>query len=167
MGRLSGRIFLTSAVSLIALASVGGCTATHPAAAPSSAPVSQPAAATTAQSAAPLQWNPATLQPLPDQGKVLFQTADKHGSAQLTVIPRIGRGTLGVVALCSGPGKITVDMGKIASFTVGCGTNSPGVYNVVGLGSARSSVLLSVQANSGNTWALTLGWSSTMETPPS
>jgi hypothetical protein len=162
VGRVSS-IFLGSAASLLALASVSGCTSTHPAAA-SRTPTAHP---TTVQSAAPLQWNPVTRQPLPQPGKILFQAADKSGSAQLTVIPKIDPGTLGIVALCSGPGKITVDMGKIASFTVGCGRNNPGVYNVVALGSARNSVPISVQATSGNTWALTLGWNSGLAKPPS
>lgn len=164
MGKLT-KILLGAATSLIALASVSGCTTSRSAVNASSTATVQPTA--TAPSAAPLQWNPMTPQPLPDPGKILYQVADRSGSAQLPVIAKIDRGTLGIVALCSGPGKITVSMGKIASFTVGCGKNNPGVYNVIALGSARSSVPLSVQAAGANTWALTLGWSSELESPPS
>ncbi|MBM9509473.1 hypothetical protein [Actinacidiphila acididurans] len=103
---------------------------------------------------------------MPDHQKVLYRTEGGRGSAQLTVLPRIPRGTLGIAVLCDGPGRILVHLGGIASFATVCGTGtSPGVYNEIALGSAKRSVALSVTGSSHNEWALTVGWTSVIAPP--
>jgi hypothetical protein len=81
------------------------------------------------------------------------------------VLPHVARGTLGIVVLCNGPGSILVHVGAVASFGVGCGAN-PGVYNEIALDSAKKSVPLSVTSSAKNEWALTMGWTSQIDSHP-
>ncbi|MBY8881064.1 hypothetical protein [Actinacidiphila acidipaludis] len=131
--------------------------------APAAVRKAAPAQAAAADADAKPENDPARPQSLPDGLKVLYQTHGVRGPAQLTTLARIPRGTLGVVALCKGPGSIRVHLGTIASMDVACGT--PGVYNEIALDGARTSVALSVTASPQNAWALTLGWTSVIDHP--
>ncbi|SEO21751.1 hypothetical protein SAMN05216267_102047 [Actinacidiphila rubida] len=101
--------------------------------------------------------------PLSSQ-KILFRTAGGRGSVRLTTLPRIPKGTVDVVALCSGPGSVLVHLGDIASSEVACGSG-PGVSNEIALGSAKTSVAVSVTGGLDNQWALTVGWTRVIDAP--
>jgi hypothetical protein len=96
--------------------------------------------------------------------KVLYRTEGRRGSANLTVLSRIPRGTLGIVVLCNGPGSIVVQLGSIVSFPVGCDAG-PGVYNEIALGSVKKSVAVSVTGSTSNEWALAMGWTLVIDNP--
>lgn len=82
------------------------------------------------------------------------------------MLPQIPRGTVGVVVLCNGPGRIVIHLSGIASFGAACGSG-PGVYNEIALGSARKKVAVSVTGSVKNEWALTMGWTSVIDNPTS
>jgi hypothetical protein len=158
-----------AACSLTILAGAVGCSAAgHPSPAEAttrSAGPPGPAVSVRPVKAEPAAENdPAQLLSVPGHQKVLYRTQGRRGAAHLTVLPRIPRGTLGIVVLCNGPGRILVHLGDIASFDASCGTG-PGVYNEIVLDGARRSVAVSVTGSNQNEWALTLGWTSVIKNP--
>jgi hypothetical protein len=167
------RVIRTAAAAacfLVIIAGAAGCStaAEHPTPANTTTQPAGPPQPSV--SVPPVETDPAVTtdpaQPLsmPDHQKVLYRTEGRRGSAHLALLPRIPRGTLGVVVLCNGPGQILVHLGSIASFGAGCGTG-PGVYNEIALGSAKESVAVSVTGSAENEWALTVGWTSVIDHP--
>ncbi len=162
----------TGAWSLVILTGAVGCGGgtAHPAPARTSAARAadasrQPVAAPPAASAArPAAADPARPLPVSDGRKVLYRTQGEHGSAQLTVLPRIPRGALDVAAVCGGPGAISVRLGTVASFTAACDAG-PGVDNEIVLSSAKTSVPVSVTATTSEEWALNVAWTSSVAPP--
>jgi hypothetical protein len=154
---------VAAASCLVAVVGVAGCTAsahkTPVVTATSTAVSAQPTL-----SVPPVEIDPGKPLSMPDRQKVLYRTEGRRGSANLTVLPQIPRGTLGIVVLCNGPGRIVVHLGSIASFPSGC-DSGPGVYNEIALGSAKKSVAVSVTGSASNEWALTLGWTSVIDSP--
>jgi hypothetical protein len=159
-----------AACSLTILAGAIGCSATAEDPAPAktttqSAGPPQPSVSVPPDKADPAVKNDPTQRlSMPDNQKVLYQTEGRRGSADLAVLPQIPRGTLGIVVLCNGPGRILVHLGDIASFGASCGTG-PGIYNEIALSSAKKSVAVSVTGSNKNEWALTMGWTSVINPP--
>jgi hypothetical protein len=163
--------------SLAIVAGLAGCTSSgHPHQGPTGSAAAPPPPTVSASPAVSRQpsateppvvaKDPAQPQPLSSSSqKVLYRTEGKRGSANLTVLPQVARGTLGIVVLCNGPGGILVRIGDVVSFGVGCGTD-PGVYNEIELSSAKKSVSLSVTGSTKNEWALTMGWTSHIDPHP-
>lgn len=159
-----------TAACLVVLAGAAGCTGGgHAKAAGKPAPTTSVTGPSTGSpqpsaSAPAVETDPAQTLSMPDHQQVLYKTAGRRGSANVTVLPRIASGTLGVAVVCNGPGAIHVSLGGIASFSAGCGTG-PGVYNEIALGSARNSVAVSVTGSTNNEWAMTMGWTSHIDKP--
>lgn len=160
------RTTVAAASTLVILAGAAGCSSAEHArptdiAKTATRPANSPKPS---MSVPPVENDPSHPLSMPDHQKVLYQTESRRGSAQLTVLPRIPRGTLGIVVLCNGPGRILVHLSGIVSFGAACGTG-PGIYNEVALGSTKKSVAVSVTGTSQNKWALTMGWTSVIDHP--
>ncbi|MBC3843251.1 hypothetical protein GXW82_32720 [Streptacidiphilus sp. 4-A2] len=165
MDTASRRQLLVAAGSALALGAVSACSGgAHPA---GSRVTTSPIAHAVASASTPVTAGPDPAQPLPlpDPGRVLFQASDRTGSDRSAALPPIDPGTLGIDAVCSGPGKIVVGLSDIGTFDVSCGAASPGEYNQLVLSSSYRSVRVSVQGSSRNTWALTLGWTDSTSHP--
>ncbi|MEW1865487.1 hypothetical protein AB0399_34775 [Streptomyces sp. NPDC088194] len=168
------RVFAVAVTSLAVAAGMTGCTSTghaHGTAKESSTRSAGPSVALSGASpssthspAGSAEADPARPLPLPDHQKVLYQTQGRRASVNLAVLPQIPRGTVGIVVLCNGPGRILIHLSSIASFGAACGSG-PGVYNEIALGSAKKKVAVSVTGSVKNEWALTMGWTSVIDKP--
>ena len=120
------RTTVAAACSLLVLSGAVGCTtAGHASPAPSGSTARAASAPATADSAptavsappAPaavpaVAKDPARTLSLEDgRQKVLYGTHGMRGSADLTTLARIPRGTLGIAVLCTGPGAVHVRLG--------------------------------------------------------
>lgn len=149
-------------------AALAACSANPPAPATLPAP-SATRTPTPPASAAPARplGDTSTPPALDGPGRILLQAADRTGSAQLGVVPRIRPGSLTLAVACSGPGTITVDLSGIASYSgVDCGGDSPGQYDVMDMSTAYTQVRVSVRGASSAHWAVTLAWSPTTSPQP-
>ncbi|WP_328473639.1 hypothetical protein [Streptomyces sp. NBC_00448] len=170
------RSFAVAVSALAIAAGMAGCTsAGHPHGTPkestarsvrSSGMPSATNPSPTPSPAGQAEGNPGRPLPLPEHQKVLYQTQGRRASANLAVLPQIPRGTLGIVVLCNGPGRILIRLSGIASFGAACGSG-PGVYNEIALGSVKKKVAISVTGSMKNEWALTMGWTSVIDNPAS
>lgn len=149
---------MTAGLGTAVLLLVGGCSASPRASTPAA-----PATALAPPSPTPL--SPAEPPPLPVPGKILYQAAAQHASAGTTALPELQPGTVGVTAVCSGPGSIEVALSGIFSYTVVCGSSAPSDYNEYTLNAPRPSVSLSVQGQAGDEWAVTVGWNAATADP--
>lgn len=120
------------------------------------APHSSPRSSAPA-TASTVTLDPAKARTVDDGQKVLFRTQGQRGPEELTTLARISQGTLGVQVVCSGPGRIRVRLGAIASFEADCGSGAA-VYNEIALTSARNDVTVSVAGAPTDEWALSLSW---------
>jgi len=90
--------------------------------------------------------------------KVLIRLANRTGSEEVAVIESIKAGTVAVATECTGEGKTTVVIGKLATYTTPCAAAPSTTYNEIGLGSSRQHVKITVEASAGIHWGLSVGW---------
>ncbi|MGW1801697.1 hypothetical protein ACWCQN_38715 [Streptomyces sp. NPDC001984] len=90
--------------------------------------------------------------------KALIRLADKTGSEEVAVIESIKAGTVAVATECTGEGKTTIVIGKLATYTIPCAATPSTTYNEIGLGSSKQHVKITVTASAGIHWGLSVGW---------
>ena len=161
----SGVILLSAAAGLT-LASVAGCTAAGP------APVSpRPVGTTGVPSPRPVP-SPTRVIPLADTAfvlddveKVFVSEAGQSGSQDVTDIRSLPRGTWELEVACTGPGTIDVSLSGLATFTTQCDEATP-EYDEIALSITPRVVHVRVTAHTTGHWALAVGWTHEVVTPP-
>ncbi|MER7483938.1 hypothetical protein ABTX60_40935 [Streptomyces sp. NPDC126510] len=148
-----------SAAATIALAAtvalIAGCAA-HPGQdSPDKIPT---ASATATHPSSPAIGLTKTPPDISGSAKALIRLADRTGSEEAAVIQSIKVGTVAVATECTGEGKTTVVIGKLATYTIPCAATPTTTYNEIGLGSSKQHVKITVMAGAGIHWGLSVGW---------
>ncbi|MFG2785877.1 hypothetical protein ACGFY7_49700 [Streptomyces prunicolor] len=97
--------------------------------------------------------------------KALIRLANRTGSEEVAVIGKIKAGTVAVATECTGEGKATIAIGKLATYTIPCAATPSTTYNEIGLGSSKQQVKITVTASPGVHWGLSVGWRSGFQRP--
>lgn len=74
------------------------------------------------------------------------------------MIQSIKAGTVAVATECSGEGKTSINIGKLATYTIPCTATPSTTYNEIGLGSNKKHVKITITASAGVRWGLSVGW---------
>ncbi|MEU9452013.1 hypothetical protein [Streptomyces sp. NPDC048277] len=126
----------------------------HPraSAAPSNSPSSSP-------STSPSGIDPPKSPPdITDSTKALVRLADRTGSEEVAAIATIKAGTVAVATDCTGEGRTVIAIGKSATYTIPCEATPSSTYNEIRLSSSERNVTITVTADTGIHWGLSVGW---------
>ncbi|MFF3966410.1 hypothetical protein ACFYZI_33265 [Streptomyces griseorubiginosus] len=117
-----------------------------------------PAASATLSSPSPVIDLTKTPPDISGSAKTLIRLANRTGSEEVAVIKTIRAGTVAVATECTGQGRTTIVIGKLATYTVPCTAAPSTTYNEIGLGSSKQDVTITVTASTGVHWGLSVGW---------
>jgi hypothetical protein len=143
-----------SAVVLLMIG-VAGCapTGAAPTAAgqPGAPGISSPS---TAPSADPVTYVPS----MGGFSKIFTEAANKTGSEQLADITSVPAGTLGIFIECRGPNNMQLNLGKLGTFALSCGSKTIPNYDEIGLGSTKTDIPVAISAAPTDHWSIAVGW---------
>ncbi|MGW1214154.1 hypothetical protein ACWD5F_31480 [Streptomyces sp. NPDC002499] len=154
MGKLTKSLTAVTITLTMSLPFMAGCTS-HNGQGSSDTSSNTPSPRSNSTSAIDLTKTPPDIS---GSTKALIRLADKTGSEEVAVIKTIKAGTVAVATECTGDGKTTMVIGKLATYTIPCTATSSTTYNEIGLGSSRQQVAISVTASAGIHWGLSVGW---------
>ncbi|SEE26023.1 hypothetical protein SAMN05216489_06009 [Streptomyces sp. 3213] len=140
---------------------IAGCTAHNGQSSPSKTPTAS-ASPSPRSSVIDLTKTPPDIS---DSAKAFIRLANRTGSEEVAVIGNIKAGTVAVATECTGEGKTTIVIGKLATYTIPCAATPSTTYNEIGLGSSRQQVKVTVTASPGVHWGLSVGWRSGFQRP--
>ncbi|MGW3312098.1 hypothetical protein ACWDG9_36575 [Streptomyces sp. NPDC001073] len=148
---------IRAAVTIAFAASVpltASCTAHNAQSSPSNTPTAS-AAPSPRSSVIDLTKTPPDIS---GSAKALIRLANRTGSQEVAVIGTIKAGTVAVATECTGEGKTTIAIGKLATYTIPCAATPSTTYNEIGLGSSKQQVKITVTASPEVHWGLSVGW---------
>ncbi|WP_329557383.1 hypothetical protein [Streptomyces sp. NBC_00696] len=140
---------------------IAGCTAHNGQSSPRKTPTA-PASPSPRSSVIDLTKTPPDIS---GSAKALIRLANRTGSEEVAVIGNIKAGTVAVATECTGEGKTTIAIGKLAIYTIPCAATPSTTYNEIGLGSSKQQVKITVTASPGVHWGLSVGWRSGFQRP--
>lgn len=154
------RSLFTCATTVLLLS---GCSTEHTQPHPSTASASPHSAAAT----------PVTYAPWEDPGKALKSEGDKilattgrrTGGMEAPLPGKVTPGTVWVATECQGVGTLTVDAGPFGTFTERCSAHPDGNLNAIVVSTPSTTTPLQVTADPGVTWAVAVGWNSSLAHP--
>ena len=140
---------------------IAGCTAHNVQSSPSETPTVS-ASPSPPSSVIDLTKTPPDIS---GSAKALIRLANRTGSEEVAVIGNIKAGTVAVATECTGEGKTTIAIGKLATYTIPCAATPSTTYNEIGLGSSKQQVKITVTASPEVHWGLSVGWRSGFQRP--
>ena len=140
---------------------IAGCTAHNGQSSPSETPTVS-ASPSPPSSVIDLTKTPPDIS---GSAKALIRLANRTGSEEVAVIGNIKAGTVAVATECTGEGKTTIAIGKLATYTIPCAATPSTTYNEIGLGSSKQQVKITVTASPEVHWGLSVGWRSGFQRP--